>query len=480
MHYHGGHYYISVLVATLHTLQQLKAGDLSPEYLLSQKLAPITRLQLAEGLTEFPVEIFELAEHLEVLDLSNNQLSELPNELPRLKNLKILFLSNNQFDHLPAVLADCPKLEMIGFKANQIRTVAENSLPVQTRWLILTDNQIETLPNSMGRLYRLQKLALAGNKITQLPGSMAACKSLELVRLSANQLTSLPDWLMQLPKLSWLAFAGNAFNRGLSNNYNGHDSKVSNVKMEDIELFEQLGEGASGVIYRAKWLKQPASLKGSDSHIAVKLFKGEVTSDGYPSDELNCCLSAGSHSNLIKVVAQIAQKDQLGLVMELIPNSFYNLGLPPSLVTCTRDTFKEGCEFTLADITKIALSMADTLKHLHKNKVSHGDVYAHNIMVNENSEVLFGDFGAASNLNFLPTTHKDGIEGIEVRAFGCLVEDLLGQARIESSLDDELMEKLSDLKDRCMHEFMSLRPKFSDIQKQLIFLASQLEAEAIS
>jgi len=101
-------------------------------------------------------------------------------------------------------------------------------------------------------------------------------------------------------------------------------------------------------------------------------------------------------------------------------------------------------------------------------------------MVNDNSEVLFGDFGAASNLNFLPTLHKDGIEGIEVRAFGCLVEDLLGQARIESPLDEELMKKLSDLKDRCMHEFMSLRPKFSDIQKQLTSLTSQLDFEAIS
>ncbi len=58
-YYHGGHYYISVLVATLHTLQQLKAGDLSPEYLLSQKLAPITRLQLAEGLTPGSVGFIE-------------------------------------------------------------------------------------------------------------------------------------------------------------------------------------------------------------------------------------------------------------------------------------------------------------------------------------------------------------------------------------------------------------------------------------
>ena len=64
---------------------------------------------------------------------------------------------------MPSVIAECEKLEMIGFKANKIKTVAENSLPVDTRWLILTDNKIEKLPQSFGKLHRLQKLALAGN-----------------------------------------------------------------------------------------------------------------------------------------------------------------------------------------------------------------------------------------------------------------------------------------------------------------------------
>jgi tRNA A-37 threonylcarbamoyl transferase component Bud32 len=468
------------LVAILHTLQALQAGKLSPEYLKSQQLAPITRLQISENLTEFPPQIFELAESLEILDLSNNGLSSLPDDLHRLKKLRVLFLSNNQFNHVPPVLAQCPKLEMIGFKANQISTVAENALPVHTRWLILTDNQIEALPDSMGKLYRLQKLALAGNQLIKLPATMAACKNLELVRLSANQLISLPDWLLQLPKLSWLAFAGNAFNRGLGNSSQSSSApSVVNVNMEDIELFEKIGEGASGVIYRAKWLNQPASLKGQDPNIAVKLFKGEVTSDGYPADELNCCLSAGSHSSLIKVVAQIAQQDQLGLVMELIPDTFYNLGLPPNFKTCTRDTFKEGTNFTLIEVLKITQKMSATMSHLHRNKVSHGDVYAHNIMRNIRAHVLFGDFGAASNLSFLPAFQKEAIESIEVRALGCLIEDLLGQVNTISQ-DHEVMQRIIELKNRCMHEIISLRPKFTEVQDVLASMLIQVEDELVS
>lgn len=183
----------------MHTLEQLKSGQLSG----------VARLHLAENLSVFPTEIFELADTLEVLDLSNNQLDSLPDDFGRLHKLNILFLSNNCFTELPSVIADCPKLEMIGFKANQIVSIAEDALPKQTRWLILTDNKIERLPDSMGDLYRLQKLALAGNRLTHLPASMANCQRVELARLSANRLTSLPDWLFQLPNLAWLAIAGN-------------------------------------------------------------------------------------------------------------------------------------------------------------------------------------------------------------------------------------------------------------------------------
>ena len=414
------------------------------------------RIKLAGNLSTFPPELFGLAEHLEVLDLADNQLSSLPANFARFKELRILFLSNNQFQHVPKVLADCPKLEMIAFKNNNISELAEDVLPVDTRWLILTDNQITQLPQSMGKLYRLQKLALGGNQISCLPESMQHCRNLELARLSANQLSSLPDWLLQLPKLSWLAFAGNAMPRPAT------ASPVPNISMADIQLAEQIGEGASGIIYKARWITRPSGVE--DSSIAVKLFKGAITSDGYPQDELNCCLRAGEHPNLIKVLAQIDEDKQLGLVMELIPTSFSNLGLPPSLITCTRDTFSEGTAFSLLDITRISLNMANTMQHLHSNKVSHGDIYAHNTMINTQADVLFGDFGAASELSLLPEAQQLAMQKIEVRAFGCLMEDMLAICAEEKTL---LKQQLTVLKDLCMQEDIEQRPSFTELQSSL-------------
>ena len=65
----------------MHTLEQLRSGA----------LAGITRLQLRCGLTEFPRDIFDLADSLEILDLSGNQLCALPDDLPRLHKLRIIF-----------------------------------------------------------------------------------------------------------------------------------------------------------------------------------------------------------------------------------------------------------------------------------------------------------------------------------------------------------------------------------------------------
>ena len=424
----------------LNTLEQLRSGQLTGA----------KRLQLVEQLSTFPSEIFTLADSLEVLDLSNNKLSDLPDEFACLTKLKRVFLSFNQFQHIPPVLAKCPALIMIAFKGNQISDFAEHCLPITTQWLILTDNQLKQLPESFGELTHLRKLALAGNQLTRLPNSMRHCQALELVRLSANNLAAIDDWLLELPKLSWLAFGGNQFNKAQSL----ENVPLEQVKLTEFALVEQIGEGASGIIHLANW---------QTHKVALKLFKGAITSDGYPLDEVNCCLQAGIHENLIKVLAYINNPEQLGLVMELISKNYQNLGLPPSLDTCTRDTFAEHTQFTTHAIKHIAKQMVSTLAHLHANNVSHGDVYAHNTMINDENNVLFGDFGAATNLNTLTEQQRLQMQRIEVRAIGCLIDDLLHVCSEETSEKAQLIT----LAQQCMNADMTQRPSFAILKHDL-------------
>jgi hypothetical protein len=266
------------------------------DLLRSGQLQGIKRLDLAADLTDFPIEIFDLADSLEILNLSDNHLRSLPADLGRLHKLKIIFLSNNNFEEVPPVLADCPNLSMVGFKSNKIRVFGENSLPARVRWAILTHNQLEKLPNSIGRLQSLQKLMLAGNQLRSLPDELAACQNLELIRLAANRLESLPSWLFSLPRLSWLAYAGNPCCGA-----NRSPTVIPSIPWADLTLSDTLAEGASGIISQGVW----QSSSQPPTAVAIKIFKGAMTSDGKPADEMNACLAAGGHPHLVGALGRI-------------------------------------------------------------------------------------------------------------------------------------------------------------------------------
>lgn len=450
----------------MHTLAQLKAGQLQG----------ITRLKLAEQLTEFPREIFDLEATLEVLDLSNNCLNQLPNDMARFQQLKILFLSNNHFTELPRVLAACPALEMIGFKANKIALIPEDALPLITRWLILTDNLIAELPESIGQLTRLEKLMLAGNQLRALPNSLEGCQRLALLRISANQLPSFPNVLLKLPKLSWLAYAGNPFCQLNSDAPDTQTDPMPQYALSNLQVKEHLGEGASGHIHRAQWLGDD-SVPWAQQDLAVKLFKGQVTSDGYPEDELKACLNVGMHPCLLPVFAQIHDDKHQGLLMPLIPQNYRNLGNPPSMKTCTRDTFDADFSLSSAQALGICSDMASTLEHLHARGIAHGDVYAHNILIDEEGQLLFGDFGAASPLNVLNQQQKQAVQAMETRALAHLIDDLLsiGCFVDDSNSGESLVRALEAIHYRCFSQQEELQD--TDANKSDIHSCTHLLSE---
>lgn len=423
------------------------------------KLSRSTRLNLSCGLTEFPSELFELADTLEILDLSGNHLTSLPEDFSRLYKLRILFCSDNQFSELPAVLGKCSQLTMMGFKANKIRNVPAAALPKSLRWLILTDNQISELPAELGKCTELQKLMLAGNQLQTLPDELAACSKLELLRIAANRFTALPEWLFKLPRLSWLAYAGNPYSE-MSESNALQQNPIHNIPWQRLHLQQQLGQGASGVIHQATW--QIDTEKTTD--VAVKLFKGALTSDGLPYSEKAACISAGAHPNLIAVHGKIINhpSDTKGLVMALIDPSFHNLAAPPSLDSCTRDIYADDTKFTLQAALHMARGIASAAKQLHSLGILHGDLYAHNILHNGQGDCLLGDFGAATFLPLADQTHALALQRIEVRAFGCLLEELIERC-VTPTVDQEAIEELKLLQMKCIQENITARPLFSEI-----------------
>lgn len=433
----------------MNTLDDLKSGALKNA----------KRLSLRDLNGVFPDEIFDLSDTLEILDLNGNELSALPDDFARLEKLKILFLSDNDFETLPDVLSACKSLTMIGFKANKIRYVPEDALPLQTQWLILTDNNIRELPESIGKLSRLQKCMLAGNELTSLPASMSNCKAIELLRISANQFATFPDFILDLPKLAWLAFAGNPFHPPFETY-----EALPELSGNEFTTGDLLGEGASGWIRQAEWKDAPPELKHIEGEaFAFKAYKGAVTSDGYPTSEMDASLAVGEHPNLVKLLARTSSTaSTTGLAMSLIPAEYKNLGLPPTFDTCTRDHFPEGFRLSARAIVKIARQIVSVMTHLRRRDICHGDLYAHNILVTEDGAALLSDFGGAANYHALPSARHSALERIEVRAFGCLLDDMLQTISPEDD-GSATASLLKSLRDRCMNENTAQRPLFAEL-----------------
>ena len=398
------------------TLDRLRAGA----------LAGATRLDLRHcGLTVLPPEVFQLADTLQILDLSGNALTDLPDTLPRLHRLRVLFASDNPFTTLPAVLGRCPALQLAGFKACRITTVPAEALPPRLRWLILTDNQIAQLPESLGHCTPLQKLMLAGNRLHRLPDSIARCQRLELVRLAANQFASLadalPTGLLALPQLAWVAHAGNPFSAALEQQAE-RSAPAAPIPWAALQMQGLLGEGASGHIHAALWRDGTAA----DVPVAVKLFKGAITSDGLPRSEMAACMAAGDHPHLVGVLGRVADHPQgtPGLVLRRIPSGHANLAAPPSLDSCSRDVYASGLRLEASAALAIASGMRAALDHLHRQGLAHGDLYAHNILVDGQGQALLGDFGAASFLPVDDPVRRAALVRIDQRALAVLQDEL--------------------------------------------------------
>jgi len=425
----------------MHTLDDLEAG----------RLAGLARLDLSCGLEHFPAEIFDLADSLEVLNLSGNALHSLPADLGRLHRLKILFCSDNRFTEVPASVGQCTQLEMVGFKSNRIAHLPAEALGPRLRALVLTDNCLQALPDALGECSQLQKLMLAGNQLRALPASLARCTRLELLRVSANQLRELPHWLLSMPNLAWLAYAGNPLATGYCAPRT--PGSCARIAWPEVELGEVLGQGASGVIHRAQVAGQA---------VAVKLYKGQMTSDGSPLNEMSACVAAGAPPHLVGLLGQLEQHPQHlpGLVMALIDPHWFNLAGPPSLQSCTRDSYPAERRLGRAQTSRLLAAIASVAAHLHARGIAHGDLYAHNILCDEQGNGLLGDFGAAS---FYPQDGSEAaaaLQRIEVRAFGVLLGELLARC-------EEPPEGWVALQARCMQAQVLDRPDFAQVEQAL-------------
>ncbi len=369
-----------------------------------------TKQLTLRGATHLPIEVVDFTESIEILDLSDGQLTDLPDQLRQLTKLRVLFLSRNPFTTVPAVLRHCNSLRMLGMKSCQLQTLPEDSLPINLQWLVLTDNQLTQLPKSIGDLTQLQKLSLAGNQLASLPDNLKQCQQLELMRLGANLLTEIPDWIAELPKLAWYGDASNPVTISFP------AVPVKAIEWNDLELGALIGASPTSQVYQAEW-------KSEHKTVAVKIYNGGLTSDGQSDDDRRAHLAVGPHPNIIPLLGQLKGEPsgKLGIVLEWMSHEYYSLAKPPSLTSCTRDIYPAALSLSTAWVERVLSGVRSALDQLHQRCITHGDLYAHNLLVNAAGDVRLGDFGAAS---YYDGTSAAWRQRIEARAYAILESEL--------------------------------------------------------
>ncbi|XP_045102560.1 leucine-rich repeat-containing protein 40-like isoform X3 [Portunus trituberculatus] len=165
----------------------------------------LTRLYLSSNqLSTLSPEISNLSA-LQILDLSDNNLTALPSTLGELISLQRLNLSHNQLQELPVGVFALQDLRSLQLDHNNFTTFPDDlgNLPV-LEYLDVSHNSLESLPFSIGYLQRLSKFNASENEIKELPPEIGDCFALSQLDMTHNKLESLPDSIGNLRKLEQL------------------------------------------------------------------------------------------------------------------------------------------------------------------------------------------------------------------------------------------------------------------------------------
>lgn len=196
-------------------LSQLTEVDLSNNQLTEIpleiiQLANLEQLRLrGNQLTTIPPELGQMA-NLEILDLKDNQLTAVPPELIQLSKLTEIDLSNNKLTEIPLEITRLASLERFGFSGNHLTSVPPELAHLsELKDLDLSDNKLISVPTEFAQMTNLKKLSLGDNLLTDIPLEIAQLSSLERLYLGSNQLTTILPELTQLSNLRVLYLDNN-------------------------------------------------------------------------------------------------------------------------------------------------------------------------------------------------------------------------------------------------------------------------------
>ncbi|KAH0514596.1 Leucine-rich repeat-containing protein 57 [Microtus ochrogaster] len=143
------------------------------------------------GLTEFPSELQKLTSNLRTIDLSNNKIDSLPPLLiGKFALLKSLSLNNNKLSMAFVLASFCylRHLDVVDLSKNQIQSIPDTVGELQAIELNLNQNQISQISVRISCCPRLKVLRLEENclELSMLPQSILSDSQICLLAVEGN------------------------------------------------------------------------------------------------------------------------------------------------------------------------------------------------------------------------------------------------------------------------------------------------------
>jgi Leucine-rich repeat (LRR) protein len=125
-------------------------------------------------------------------------------------NVISLNLYEININTFPNLIFSLNKLQKLGVYGTKIEQLPDSFTQLQNlSYLYLDKNQLKELPASFGQLQNLSYLYLGKNQLKELPASFGQLQNLSILRLDNNQLKELPASFGQLQNLSDLRLDNN-------------------------------------------------------------------------------------------------------------------------------------------------------------------------------------------------------------------------------------------------------------------------------
>ncbi|KAK3929708.1 Leucine-rich repeat-containing protein 57 [Frankliniella fusca] len=213
-------------------------------------------------LTEFPNSVKRLDQVIRVLDFSENHFALIPKEIGSFLHLKQLNLEKNRLISLPEEIGNLTKLESFNVSNNKLTTlpvtleklnhlkqvqITDNLLTVfplmlcglkHLDFLDVSRNKISEVPDGVENLY-VTELVLNQNQVRSISDSIAKCPRLKTLRLEENclQLSAVPLAILTESSISTIALEGNLFEMKEFMNLEGYDAYMERYTAVKKKMF---------------------------------------------------------------------------------------------------------------------------------------------------------------------------------------------------------------------------------------------------